>query len=165
MMVDLGNWIIFQCSLGIFYLCFTTKCVLMNTPEYSQIDYIDWKENSNPNDDIQIWMVPEFPIAHWVNTLEGNASLVNGADKANWAGGGSTHMCTIFQQGLSTGHMTPKACLMERGDQVDCYKIHIDALQFGEKKVKCCICHDKSSNAVQQVSVVDIWLRAVIPAP
>lgn len=52
MMVDLGNWIFFHCSVEIFYLCFTTKCFLMNIPEYSHIGYIDWKEKSNPNDEI-----------------------------------------------------------------------------------------------------------------
>jgi hypothetical protein len=44
--------------------------------------------------------------------------------------------------------MTPKACLMERGDPVYCYKIDVDALQFGEKKVKCCICPIMANQAM-----------------
>lgn len=45
---------------------------------------------------------------------------------------------------------------MERRDPVNCHEVHIDTLQFGEKRVKGCISNSNESNVVGHVSI-GLW--------
>lgn len=50
---------------------------------------------------------------------------------------------------------------MERRDPVNCYQVHIDALQFGEKWIKGCV---SSKNGNKVVGLVGGVFRPQIPS-